>query len=284
MLARLPGPPKANTRRAAPGRIPPVDRTDFGGQQRVDSSASPGRSGRVSSVGFRPPAGLPGDLGGEFAMIDEDQYNSAWRIDKARMMARPRKRTELEDCLKLDLNILRVQAIAQGEPTQQVVCCYPRYSGDARRFGLLVWRFSSATRGSMRLLVHSLDQSIDLVAAPRHFGGVQWYFLCPLTGRRASVLWMPQGESCFASRQAWGREVAYASQFITAPFRALSRAHDIRQLLGDQEYLRVFDPPPPSKPTWMHRDTYETLLNRLAFYERKCDLYVEQRIAHSNRV
>ncbi len=92
-----------------------------------------------------------------------------------------------------------------------------------------------------------------------------------MTGRRASVLWMPPGASCFASRQAWGREVAYASQFITAPFRALSRAHDIRHRLGDQEYTSVFDFPPPSRPRWMHRYTYEALLERLAFYERKCD-------------
>ena len=95
-------------------------------------------------------------------------------------MARQRERNRLEDGFKLDLNKLHVQTISQGEPTQQVVCCYPRYSGDARRFGLLVWRFSSATRGSMRLLLGSLDQLIDLVALPRHFGGFQWYFLCPI--------------------------------------------------------------------------------------------------------
>jgi hypothetical protein len=97
-------------------------------------------------------------------------------------MARPRKRMELEDGVKLDLNKLRVQAILQGEPTQQVIYCNPSYSGDARRVGLLVWRFSSATRGLMRLLLHSLDQSIDLLAAPRNYGGVQWYFICPMTG------------------------------------------------------------------------------------------------------
>ena len=199
-------------------------------------------------------------------------------------MARPRKRIELEDGFKLDLNKLRVQAISQGEPTQQVICCDPRYSGDARRIGLLVWRFSSATRGSMRLLLHSLDQSIDLVALPRHFGGVQWYFLCPMTGRRASVLWMPPGASCFASRQAWGREVAYASQFDNAHNFVRFRAPTTFAIGSVTRIIhRVFDFPPPSKPRWMHRYTYETLLDRLAFYERKCDLYVEKRIARSNR-
>jgi hypothetical protein len=92
--------------------------------------------------------------------------------NEALAMARPRDRIQLEDGVKLDLNKLRVQAISHGETTQQVIYCNPGYSGDARRFGLLVWRVSSATRGSMRLLLRSLDQSINLVAAPRHFGGV----------------------------------------------------------------------------------------------------------------
>ena len=153
-------------------------------------------------------------------MIDEDQHDPAWRIDKARMMARPRIRIELEEGLKLDLNKVRVQAILKSEPTQRIIFWDPRYSGDSRTIGLLICRLASATRGSMRLLLRSLDQSIDLAAAPRHFGDVQWYFVCPMTGRRASVLWMPAGANCFASRQAWGSQFAYASQFETPIFRA----------------------------------------------------------------
>jgi hypothetical protein len=199
-------------------------------------------------------------------------------------MARQRERIPLEDGLKIDLNKLRVQAVVQGEPTPQVICWGPHYSGDARTIGLLICRIVSATRGSMRLLLHSLDQSIDLMAAPRHFGGVQWFFLCPFLRQRASTLWMPPGAGCFASRQAWGREVAYVSQFETPQYRALSRANDIRQRLGDQDYIWSFDPLPPSKPKWMHRYTYETLLERLESYEKKCNLYLERRIARPNGV
>jgi hypothetical protein len=96
-------------------------------------------------------------------------------------MARTRKRIELEEGLKLDLNKLRVQAVSQGGSTQQVIYCNPRYSGDTRRFGLLVWRFSSPARGSMRLLFRSLDQLINLVAAPRHFAPGEGFG--PPTGR-----------------------------------------------------------------------------------------------------
>jgi hypothetical protein len=37
-----------------------------------------------------------------------------------------------------------------------------------------------------------------------HFGGRQWYFVCPYTKRRVSVLWMPPGARYFACRQRWG--------------------------------------------------------------------------------
>jgi hypothetical protein len=199
-------------------------------------------------------------------------------------MARPRKRNRLEDGIKLDLNKLRVQATSQSEPTQQVIYCNPRYSADARRFGLLVWRFSSATRGSMRLLLDSLDQSIDLVALPRHFGGQQLYFLCPVTGRRASVLWLPPGESCFASRQAWGNQFAYASQFQTRTYRARSVAHEVSCRLSDKDYSPIYHVSPPPKPRYMHQGTYEKLLMRLIYAESKYFLYLKGLQERSNQV
>jgi hypothetical protein len=184
-------------------------------------------------------------------------------------MARPRVRIELEDGLKLDLNKLHVQAVSQGETTQQVICWNPGYSGGGRTIGLLICRLASATRGSMRLLVHSLDQSIDLAAAPRHFGGVQWYFICPMTGRRASVLWMPAGESCFASRRAWGSQFAYRSQFESPNYRAHLRAHEIHCRLSGEDHSPIFHLLPPQRPRHMHLNTYDKLLKRLIDAESK---------------
>jgi hypothetical protein len=184
-------------------------------------------------------------------------------------MTRPRERIPLEDGLKIDLNKIHVQAILNGEPTQQVIYWDSRYSGDARTIGLLVWRLSSATRGSMRLLLRSLDQSVNLVAAPRHFGGVQWYFLCPFLRQPASVLWMPAGESCFASRRAWGSQFAYASQFESPIYRAHSRAHEVSCRLSGKNYSEIYHVTPPQRPTYMHRNTYEKLLKRLIDAESK---------------
>ena len=184
-------------------------------------------------------------------------------------MARPRKRMELEDGLKLDLNKLRIQGVSQGEPIERVICWDPRYSGDARTIGVLICRLASATRGSMRLLLRSFDQSIDLVALPRHFGGSQWYFVCPMTRLRASILWMPAGESCFASRRALGSQFAYTSQFESSIYRAHLRAHEIHCRLSGEDHSPIYHVSPPQRPRYMHRNTYDKLLNRLVDAESK---------------
>jgi hypothetical protein len=186
------------------------------------------------------------------------------------MMARPRRRIELEAGFKLNLNVLRSQGIARTEPAGCASISWAsRYFCDAPTSGLLIWSFSSASCGSMRLRVGALKQSIDLVALPRHFGGKQWYFRCPMTGRRASVLWMPRGASCFASRQAWGSQFAYASQFETAIYRAHLRAHEIHCRLSGEDHSPIYHLLPPPKPRYMHRNTYEKLLERLLDAESK---------------
>jgi hypothetical protein len=189
-------------------------------------------------------------------------------------MARPRKRTPLEDGLKLDLNALRRQPTVQSGPVAWAPISWDlRYLAGTTLSGLLTWHFSSATSGSIRLFLGELAQTIDLVAEPRHFGGAQWYFLCPILRQRASVLWLPPGASCFTSRPALGSQFAYASQIQSAPFRALSRAHQIRRRLGDQNYISVFHYPLPPKPRGMHRGTYEAQLERLETCESQCNFF-----------
>ena len=66
----------------------------------------------------------------------------------------------------------------------------------------------------------NVDQTFTLVPARRRFGGCQWYFICSLTGYRASVLWKSRGANLFACHKYWRRRAAYASQFLTPTDRA----------------------------------------------------------------
>ena len=83
----------------------------------------------------------------------------------------------------------------------------------AERVQVLYWfsdRGSSAS--AIRIAIGGFVQQITLQSRGRHLGGRQWFFVCPGTGGFATVLWKPPGASKFCSRQAWGRQVAYAPQ------------------------------------------------------------------------
>jgi hypothetical protein len=90
------------------------------------------------------------------------------------------------------------------------------------------------------------------------------FFICPVTNRRASVLWMPPGARRFASRYAWPRSVPYASQFLSSSDRAhrgqaKKKVRLIANLDPDESDL-------PPKPKWMRLATY-------CRYEAKFDHY-----------
>ena len=197
--------------------------------------------------------------------------DAANRNERARVMARWRERVRLEDGLKLDLNKLMRDGLAKsGERRRGIISWSYSATGKAIASGLFTSELSWPLRGWMRLELGSLDQWFNLVTEPRHFGGRQWYFSCPYTGRRASILWKPPGAREFRSRQAWGRCVAYGSQFETWHDRACSAARAARYRLGGAEYADFGGEIPP-KPKGMHWRTYEEKIERIEAYENACN-------------
>ena len=185
-------------------------------------------------------------------------------------MARSRQRVRLEDGLKLNINkLIGRGGIQPGSKTRAIVGL-PQPYGEQSLSGVLTAELSYPVRGWMRLEFGSGDHWLELVTEPRHFGGRQWYFLCPQTGRRASVLWKPPGARSFASRQAWGRQVAYGSQFQSWPGRASLAARAIRYRLGGPDYADSSGELPP-RPKGMHWRTYEKTVRRYEAYKTIMD-------------
>jgi len=179
-------------------------------------------------------------------------------------MPRPRERVCLQDGLKLDLNRLRKGFI---KPWASIGACgiawtHP-YRGEIAS-GIISADMSGQIEGWLRIQLGSLDQRIILVARDRHFGGKQWYFVCPVMNRRASVLWKPPGADRFCSRQTFGRQVAYQSQFNDATNRAHAGQAKIKARLIGENDPDEWDLPP--KPKWMRWKTYN-------LYEAKFDHY-----------
>ena len=184
-------------------------------------------------------------------------------------MGRPGYRARLESGLKLDVNsFARRGFIRTGEATGPVrIQWTSNYWGDIAS-GVITAELSGSDEGWFRIQIDGgADQHIITVARPRHYGGRQWFFVCPYLNQRCMVLWMPPGASHFACRERWGRQVAYASQFCDRD----SRAH-IGKTKINQRPCRIggFNPEEwdlPPKPKWMRWTTYKRAEERFDSYE-----------------
>jgi hypothetical protein len=166
-------------------------------------------------------------------------------------MPRSRERVCLEAGLRLDINKLRRTGVM------------PR-GLNGEKAGILGVRYPDI----------GFEQEIHFTSRPRHFGGRQFFFQCPATGRRCYVLWKPPGATRFCSRQAWGGRVAYQSQFTDSTDRAHLAKAKIRARLCDvggwREPEGWSDPLPP-RPKRMREATYARWKARFEEQERKLD-------------
>ena len=130
--------------------------------------------------------------------------------------------------------------------------------------------------GWFRIKTGQLDQHIHLVGRPRHFGGRQWFFVCPYLNRRCMVLWMPPGARSFACRRRWGGQVAYHSQFLDRDNLAHLGQARIKSRLC---LVGGFDPNEwdfPPKPKWMRWSTYRRAEEKFDRYDATLDEGVVQ--------
>jgi hypothetical protein len=172
--------------------------------------------------------------------------------------------------LKLDLNELaRKGFIKFGTDigARRISWSNP-YQGEIAS-GVISADITKPTNAWFRVAIGGFVQQITLQSRPRHLGGRQWFFVCPVTGGLATVLWRPPGATRFCSRQAWGRQVAYRSQFQNASDRAYLGKERIKaRLIGDLDPQEWELPP---KPRWMRWATYNRYVERFDDYEGMLD-------------
>ena len=181
-----------------------------------------------------------------------------------------RYRACLQDGLKLDLNHLARKGFIKfgANIGARGISWRDSHRGDIAG-GVITADMTDPSHAWFRIAIGRFAQQITLVSRPRHFGGLQFFFVCPATGRLATVLWRPPGASKFCSRQAWGSQVAYRSQFLDRDNRAHAGKERIKaRLIGD---LDPADWELPPKPKWMRWATYNRYIERFDDYEAMLD-------------
>jgi hypothetical protein len=122
------------------------------------------------------------------------------------------------------------------------------------------------------------DYRVRLETTRPNFGGLRWWFLCPITGRRVGVLYLPgTGRTVFASRQASG--LAYRSQRASPEDRAVERSLKARTKLdvADQNML---DMPYCPRLKWMRRRTHQRLVGVIRECHQHQIAYMVRRWGH----
>ena len=185
-------------------------------------------------------------------------------------MARPRQRVCLQEGLHLDLNALaRAGFIQRGARTsdKSIQWIHPHWGEIAS--GFVCADLCGPHVGWLHIRTGDFAQKIVLIGQPRRFGGRQWYFVCPATNLPVSVVWKPAGAEKFCSRQTWGEQVAYLSQFGSLVDRAhLGKARINTRLGRGDSFDACAQPPKPKGMRWAtyHQyvgqyDGYEAILN-----------------------
>jgi hypothetical protein len=195
------------------------------------------------------------------------------------LMPKPLQRACLEQGLRLDLNwLVRNGLVRPGEWMLELKFSWKLDRTDREpSLGLLTSNMEG-NEGHLRIQIGKIDQIIKLAANERHFGGQQWYFICPVLQKRCSIIWRPPGASRFASGPAWKQQAAYASQFQTPRDRAISAAMRIRNRLGGPDWVALNSVDPP-KPKGMRWRTYLRLLERSHRYEELAIGWLARRVS-----
>jgi hypothetical protein len=195
-------------------------------------------------------------------------------------MARPRHRVCLQDGLRLDLNQLARKGFIKfcANIGPRGISWSNSHQGEIAR-GVISANMTDPDRAWFRIAIGSFVQQIALLSRPRHFGGRQFFFVCPVTGGLATVLWKPPRAARFCSRQAWGRRVAYASQFMDRDSRAHYGQSKINSRLCSIGQFDAQDWKFPPKPKGMRWKTYNRHEQKFDHYEVILDSGIESLVA-----
>jgi hypothetical protein len=128
--------------------------------------------------------------------------------------------------------------------------------------GSMKWTLTSTARSTGAKVER--DYRVPLETNRPNYGGLRWRFVCPLSGRRARVLYLPgSGGSVFVNRQAW--RLACQSQRQGVEDRAVERSLKASKRLGVED-RNMLEMPHCPRTKWMRQRTHRRLVGVI----RKC--------------
>jgi hypothetical protein len=155
-------------------------------------------------------------------------------------------RPHIEDALNLPLGtLMRNASIRPGECTTGTITF-------SRTFGRKSWPVleaayvASLSESDGRVgLSHPYEYEVLLGTMPMPYGGLSWYWRCPITGNLARKLFLFDGMERFCSRDALSPPATYELQRGSKFSRAVERKHlahaRLEAVRGTPRFKRALD-------------------------------------------
>jgi len=170
-------------------------------------------------------------------------------------------KTTVEECLTLDM--CRFIRKSWAIPGERIVSSIS-WSSNGKVTNSISYEadLTDSQDGWIRLLYshknETLDYTISLSTTQPNYGGLRWWFICPISGQRTQKLYKPRGHRYFASRKTKG--LTYQSQREDYAQRILNKSYKLRRRIDPKAEVYI-EAPIPSKPKGMHQKTYQKLFD-----------------------
>jgi hypothetical protein len=167
----------------------------------------------------------------------------------------PPSRTLVEECLSLDIAVLKENGYLDGD--EAAGRTYSWIWPDGWKMQATI-KVTIGGRGGPRLYLKMADAPEQMICLDRtkpHYGGVRWWLKCEC-GERCSKLYLRFGEDQFRCRKSLN--LTYESQNLRPVWRNLKQARRLRERLQSDERSVEF----PRKPKGMWYRTFKSLLEQ----------------------
>jgi hypothetical protein len=175
----------------------------------------------------------------------------------------------VEDGLSLDINkLIRDGSVRQGIAWQGTLVWSNTRTGE--KIASIGYEANLVKTDNAYMRLHynhnnqPQDYKVRLTTTQPNFGGLRWWFICPVSGQRVGKLYSPPGQPLFASRKVF--KLAYQSQREHKPQRLLDKAYKLRRRLGQTNRGEY---PIPCKPKGMHWKTYSKINREIEALEKQ---------------
>ncbi len=163
----------------------------------------------------------------------------------------------LDDCCDLDINQMMQTGAVQEQSFKSGIWTW--FDGETGRATSKIGYICDTTSEHDSYLElfyqcanngENVNYRVKVIRTYPPYGGVRFWFICPVTGKRVGKLYLMPSDNRFLSRHAGN--LCYETQVLDPIYRAMNRKWKLMDKVDGRNY--------PERPKGMHHRTFENIV------------------------